>query len=319
MSKNNQAVYHHPGMTATAGQPYSTNGWENWLKSVGIVPKHFISVTQPNSIEEGLIALSQGTYNGPLTEVVTRVSLNSLPQWTPELENQARQKVAWVYADAQSKGTQVQPIEVPVYDPSLPMGAHPVDIEKYIRWEQQVDMQHRFPTYEARLMPNVNNGEVPMEQRKSLFNRVTDLGQKVKERVAMDINNQNFNQPAANYAANQVQGQQQAVPQQPIPNQQMQGQPQQVIQGQQMAAQAAALMGLRPDQNGQLGTVDTMKLWMFQHPKISLAGAAAGGALVFIGGRWVWKKTLGGDSEFSDEEAAAGLEALNVVKGALGF
>ena len=156
-----------------------------------------------------------------------------------------------------------------------------------------------------------------MEHNRSLVTKVADFGQKVKERV-MDMNNQNFNQPAANFVANQGQPQQ-AIPQQPIPNQQMQGQPQQVIQGQQMAAQAAALMGLQPDQNGQLGTVDTMKLWMFQHPKISLAGAAAGGALVFIGGRWVWKKTLGGDSEFSDEEAAAGLEALNVVKGALGF
>jgi hypothetical protein len=322
MSKNYEAV---PYMTATAGQS-SMHGWENVFKYAGIVPWYYATVTQPNSIEEGLAELkNQGVYKGPLLDVVTRVPIGSLPQWTPELAEQARQKVAWVLSTAQQKGIQIPPIMVPDYDPSLPMGAHPIDIERYIRWEQSVDMQNRFPAYDARLLPKMANGEVPqMEQNRSLLQKVTDLGQKVKERYIMEMNN--------NAAAAQMMGQYQQPVQQAIPQQQQVVQPQpqvqqtvqqpanqQVVQpqvtGQQLANQAAMMMGVQPGPDGQFGWTDSMKLWMFQHPKTSLAAAAGAGVLVFVGGRWVWKKTLGGDPEFNEEDAAALSEVVEALRG----
>lgn len=319
MSKNYEAV---PHMTATAGQS-SMHGWENVFKYAGIVPWYYTTVTQPNSIEEGLAELkNQGVYKGPLMDVVTRVPIGSLPQWTPELAEQARQKVAWVLSAAQQKGIQIPPIMVPDYDPSLPMGAHPIDIERYIRWEQLVDMQNRFPSYDARLLPRMANGEVPqMEQNRSLFQKVTDLGQKVKERYIMEMNNNaaaqmmgQYQQPVQQAVQQpQPQAQQQTIPQQPI-NQQV-VQPQAQVTGQQLANQAAMMMGIQPNQNGQFGWTDSMKLWMFQHPKTSLAAAAGTGVLLFVGGKWVWKKTLGGDPEFNEEDAAALGEVVEALRG----
>jgi hypothetical protein len=291
MSKNNQAVY--PSMTATAGQS-SNDGWITMFKQLGLLPVYAQPLYQPNSLEEGLAALkNQGTYNGPLMEVVSRVPIGSLPQWTPELAEQARQKVAWVYADAQSKGIQIPQIKPPDYDPQLPMGAHPIDIENYIRWEQMVDMQHKFPTsYNAQILPYPSNGEVPMEHRKSLVNRVTDLGQKMKERIKMDMNQnaQNFNQAAGFVQPNQVQQpvQQQAATQPTAP--------------QQMAQQVAQQMGINPQQPG-FG--DKAKVWMYEHPKMTLALAAGAGAGTFALARWGYSKVFGGDPEFSEDDAAA--------------
>lgn len=290
MSKNNQAVY--PSMTATAGQ--SSDGWITMFKQLGLLPVYAQPLYQPNSLEEGLAALkNQGTYNGPLMEVVSRVPIGSLPQWTPELAENARQKVAWVYADAQSKGIQIPQIKPPDYDPRLPMGAHPVDIENYIRWEQMVDMQYKFPTsYEARLLPIPINGEVQMDHRKSIFERVTDLGQKVKERITMDMNNQNqnFNQAAGFVQPNQVQ--QQAAPQQAIPPQQM-------------AQQVAQQMGMNPNQQQEPGFGLKAKVWMYEHPKTTLALAAGAGAGGFALVKWGYGKIFGGDPEFSEDDAAA--------------
>jgi hypothetical protein len=169
------------------------------------------------------------------------------------------------------------------------------------------------------------NGEVPqMEQNRSLLQKVTDLGQKVKERYIMEMNN--------NAAAAQMMGQYQQPVQQAIPQQQQVVQPQpqvqqtvqqpanqQVVQpqvtGQQLANQAAMMMGVQPGPDGQFGWTDSMKLWMFQHPKTSLAAAAGAGVLVFVGGRRVWKKTLGGDPEFNEEDAAALSEVVEALRG----
>jgi hypothetical protein len=114
----------------------------------------------------------------------------------------------------------------------------------------------------------------------------------------------------------------QAPVQQPQPQvQQTVQQPanQQVVQpqvtGQQLANQAAMMMGVQPGPDGQFGWTDSMKLWMFQHPKTSLAAAAGAGVLVFVGGRWVWKKTLGGDPEFNEEDAAALSEVVEALRG----
>ena len=299
MSKNNQAVY--PSMTATAGQS-SNDGWITMFKQLGLIPVYAQPLYQPNSLEEGLAALkNQGTYNGPLMEVVSRVPIGSLPQWTPELAEQARQKVAWVYADAQSKGIQIPQIKPPDYDPTLAMGAHPIDIENYIRWEQMVDMQHRFPTsYNAQILPYPSNGEVPMEHRKSMFNRVTELGQKMKERIVMDMNQnaQNFNQAAGfvnpNQAQQPVQGQQ-AAPQPTIPPQ----------MAQQMAQQAAQQMGIDTPQSQGPSFGMQAKIWMYEHPKTTLALAAGAGAGVFGLAKWGYGKVFGGDPEFSEDDAAA--------------
>jgi hypothetical protein len=263
------------------------------FKQLGLLPVYAQPLYQPNSLKEGLAALkNQGTYNGPLMEVVSRVPIGSLPQWTPELAENARQKVSWVYADAQSRGIQIPQIKPPDYDPRLPMGAHPIDIENYLRWEQMVDMQHRFPTsYNAQILPYPSNGEVPMEHRKSMFSRVTELGQKVKERVKMDMNQnaQNFNQAAGFVQPNQVQ--QQAAQQQAIPPQQM-------------AQQIAQQMGVNPQQQ-EPGFGLKAKVWMYEHPKTTLALAAGAGAGVFGLAKWGYGKVFGGDPEFSEDDAAA--------------
>ena len=161
-----------------------------------------------------------------------------------------------------------------------------------------VDMQYKFPTsYEARLLPIPINGEVPqLDHRKSMFERVTDLGQKVKERITMDMNQnaQNFNQPAAGYVQpNQqpMQGQPAAQPQQPIPPQ--------------MAQQVAQQMGMNPNQQQEPGFGLKMKVWMYEHPKTTLALAGAGGAALFGLGKWGYDKVFGGDPEFSEDDAAA--------------
>lgn len=131
-----------------------------------------------------------------------------------------------------------------------------------------------------------------MEHRKSMFSRVTELGQKVKERVKMDMNQnaQNFNQAAGFVQPNQVQ--QQAAQQQAIPPQQM-------------AQQVAQQMGVNPQQQQEPGFGLKAKVWMYEHPKTTLALAGAGGAALFGLGKWGYDKVFGGDPEFSEDDAAA--------------
>jgi hypothetical protein len=161
-------------MTATAGQ----SSWIELMKHIGLLPPHAAELRIPNTLEEGLMAVNnQGYYAGPLRQIVDRVRIPNpnLPVWTQQMSELAQQKIAWYYADAQAKGIQVQEVKAPIYDPMNPMGANPIDVERYLRWEQMVDMQRRFPVYEARMqhIPVKDGESVQTQQPKTLFqNRV---------------------------------------------------------------------------------------------------------------------------------------------------
>jgi serine protease Do len=71
---------------------------------------------------------------------------------------------------------------------------------------------------------------------------------------------------------------------------------------QQMAQQVAQQMGIKPQQPG-FG--DKAKVWMYEHPKMTLALAAGAGAGTFALARWGYSKVFGGDPEFSEDDAAA--------------
>jgi hypothetical protein len=115
---------------------------------------------------------------------------------------------------------------------------------------------------------------------------VTDCGQKVKERITMDMN-QNA----------QMMGQAQGQFQQPVQ--------QQAVPPQQMAQQVAQQMGVNPQQQQEPGFGLKAKVWMYEHPKTTLALAAGAGAGVFGLAKWGYGKVFGGDPEFSEDDAAA--------------
>ena len=330
-------------MTATAGQ----SSWIELMKHIGLLPPHAAELRIPNTLEEGLMAVNnQGYYAGPLRQIVDRVPIpNNLPVWTQQMSELAQQKIAWYYADAQAKGIQVQEVKAPIYDPMNPMGANPIDVERYLRWEQMVDMQRRFPVYEARMqhIPVKDGESVQTQQPKTLFQKMSSLYDDVKERITMtNQNNQNVQAQMQQFAQQAAQQQQQIPVQQTMAGQipvQQQVQPQvqqfaqQAATGQipvqqaqpaapqvqltpEMMMQMMQQMGLNPQQ--QNGMLNSIKVWMYEHPKLTMAGCAAGGVLVFVGGKWVWKKTFGGDPEFDAHDTEVLGEIGSVFGGLLG-
>ena len=93
---------------------------------------------------------------------------------------------------------------------------------------------------------------------------------------------------------------------------------QQVPQGQ--PAQAAPAQPMRPQmvpgqQMQQPSWADQAAVWMHMHPKTTVAGAMVLGGVAVTGVRYGYNKFLGGDSNYSEEEASAVVDSFSEILG----
>ena len=82
----------------------------------------------------------------------------------------------------------------------------------------------------------------------------------------------------------------------------------------QMPAQQQMMPQMIPGQQ-QPGWFDQASVWMHMHPKTTIAGAMVVGGVAVTGARWGYNKFLGGDANYSEEEASAVTDAFSEIIG----